>query len=644
MISTSGKTGAGLVFGRWMLFIATVISLGGATLPASAQLIDRQPSEIQEVGIDEKLGEVLPLDLAFRNERGEDVTLGDLFHRDRPVILTLNYSDCPMLCMLQLNGLVDGLLDVSLLPGKDFEILSVSIDPTETPERALLTKQRYVKAYGRPESASGWHFWVGRQANIQRLADAVGFRYKYIPERSEYSHAAVLMFCSPNGTITRYLYGVLYEPRTLHLTLIEAGEGKIGSTLDRILLFCFHYDATVGRYGPVAQRLMRLAAGLTLFVLVIGLVPVWLRRSARSATPKVDSADSTPTGSGTADSSPPDSTSPADSKPPGGSASILPMFPLPLAQTAYGSNFFFPERASDFAGPVDTLFFFILWVSMFFFAIIVGVMTFFLLKYRHREGVEPEESPSHSNFLEILWSVIPALIVGVIFIWGYGAFLDMRQPPANAYEIRVVARKWTWEFVYANGHRDPDLHVPVNRPVQLLMSSEDVIHSLFIPAFRVKMDVLPDRYTKTWFNPRRVGEYTLFCTEYCGEQHSTMLARVVVHPSGEFEKWLADAADYLERVTPEEGGRIVYQRKGCAQCHSDDGSARSGPTFKGAFGAMHEMADGSQILVDENYIRKSILEPQADIRAGYKPVMPTYAGQIREEEIDALIAFIKSLQ
>ncbi|TVS13834.1 MAG: cytochrome c oxidase subunit II [Planctomycetaceae bacterium] len=322
----------------------------------------------------------------------------------------------------------------------------------------------------------------------------------------------------------------------------------------------------------------------------------------------------------------------------------MPLIPLPLAQTAYGNNFFFPERASDFAGAVDTLFFFILWVSMFFFAIIVGVMTLFLIKYRHREGHDAQESPSHNNGLEILWSVIPTIIVAVIFLWGFGAYMDMRQPPSNAYEIRVVARKWTWEFVYSNGHRDPDLHLPVNRPVRLVMSSEDVIHSLFIPAFRVKMDVLPDRYTTTWFNPTRVGEYTLFCTEYCGEQHSTMLARVVVHPSGEFEKWLADAASFLDRVTPEEGGRIVYERKGCAQCHSTDGSARSGPTFKGIFGAQHEMVDGSRILVDENYIRKSILEPMADIRAGYRPVMPTYAGQIREEEIDALIAFIKSLE
>jgi cytochrome c oxidase subunit II len=602
---------------------AMAVSLSGLAAGASAQLIDYKPPELEDVGVDEKLGDQLPLDLTFRDERGQPVTLGQLFNQGRPVLLSLNYSDCPMLCMLQLNGLVDGLIDVSLTPGKDFEILSVSIDPTETPERARLTKQKYVKTYGRLETAGGWHFWVGKQSSIDRLADAVGFRYKFIPERNEFSHAAAVMLCTPTGVVSRYLYGVQFTPKTLQLSLVEASEGKIGSTMDRILLFCFHYDAEAGRYGPMAQRLMRMGAGLTLFVLAIGLVPVWLRRSSRAAKPD----SSPPEGEGT----------------PASHASLAPLLALPLAQSS-GGNFFFPEGASAVSESVDTVFFFILWVSIFFFAIIVGVMTYFLLKYRHRPGVEAVKTATHSNFLEILWSVIPTIIVGVIFVWGFVAYIDMRQPPDDAYEIRVVAKKWNWEFVYPNGHREPNLHVPVHRPVQLVMSSEDVIHSLFIPAFRLKMDVVPGRYTKTWFEARRVGEYTLFCAEYCGEQHSKMLAQVVVHPSGEFEKWLADAANFLERVTPEEGGRIVYERKGCVQCHSVDGSAKSGPTFKGAFGEEHEMADGRRIPVDENYIRKSILEPQADIRAGFKPVMPTYAGQIRDEEIDALIAFIKSLK
>ncbi len=604
------------------LCAAVAFSLSGLATVASAQLSDYKPPELEDVGVDEKLGAQLPLDLTFRDEKGQQVTLGQLFDQGRPVLLSLNYSDCPMLCMLQLNGLVDSLIDVSLTPGEDFEILSVSIDPTETPERARLTQQKYVKTYGRLDTANGWHFWVGKQSSIDRLADAVGFRYKFIPERNEFSHVAAVMVCTPTGIVSRYLYGVQFAPKTLQLSLVEASEGKIGSTMDKILLFCFHYDAEAGRYGPMAQRLMQMGAGLTLFVLAIGLVPVWLRRSSRTAKPE---------------------SSPDSASDDAGRASLAPMLALPLAQSS-GGNFFFPERASAASESVDTVFFFILWISIFFFAIIVGAMVYFLMKYRERPGVEAVKTATHSNFLEILWSVIPTIIVGVIFVWGFVAYMDMRQPPDNAYEIRVVAKKWNWEFVYPNGHREPNLHVPVNRPVQLVMSSDDVIHSLYIPAFRLKMDVVPGRYTKTWFEPRRVGEYTLFCAEYCGEQHSKMLAQVVVHPSGEFEKWLADAANFLERVTPEEGGRIVYERKGCIQCHSLDGSAKAGPTFKGSFGEEHEMADGRRILVDENYIRKSILEPQSDIRAGFKPVMPTYAGQIRDEEIGALIAFIKSLK
>lgn len=239
-----------MIAGHWNLVrfwsISTAVLLALPAMPLGAQLIDRAPAEVSEVGIDEKLGDTLPLDLPFRNERGQDVTLGQLFHQDRPVILTMNYSDCPMLCMLQLNGLVDGLQNVSLMPGKDFEILSVSIDPTETPERARLTQQRYVQAYGKPEAASGWHFWVGRESNIKQLADAIGFRYKFVPEQNEFAHAATLVFCTPDGVISRYLDGVYFEPITLQLSLVEAGEGKIGTSMDRILLFCFDWDATTG--------------------------------------------------------------------------------------------------------------------------------------------------------------------------------------------------------------------------------------------------------------------------------------------------------------------------------------------------------------------------------------------------------------
>ncbi len=210
------------------------------------------------------------------------VRLASFFTGERPVILTLNYSDCPMLCQVQLNGLVDSLREIKLQAGEDFQVVSVSINPSETPERARLTRQRYVKAYGRANGAAGWQFLTGKQKAIERLADCVGFRYKYLPERNEYVHTAVLILCTPDGRISRYLYGVQYDPTTLRLSLQETGEGKIGTTLDQLLLFCFHYDATSGRYGPVAVRLMQVAGGITLGALLIGLVPAWIRRQKRN--------------------------------------------------------------------------------------------------------------------------------------------------------------------------------------------------------------------------------------------------------------------------------------------------------------------------------------------------------------------------
>jgi cytochrome c oxidase subunit 2 len=271
-------------------------------------------------------------------------------------------------------------------------------------------------------------------------------------------------------------------------------------------------------------------------------------------------------------------------------------------------------------------------------------MAYFLIRYRARPGHEAEPSPSHSNALEIVWSVIPAILVAVMFIWGFFGYMEMRSAPDDAYEIQVVGKKWNWSFIYANGHIDSDLHVPLDRPVRLVMTSDDVIHSLYIPDFRIKMDLVPGRYTKTWFRAMEEGEHTLLCAEYCGTQHSSMLAKVVVHPSGEFESWLEDAANFLERVTPVEGGEILYNRRGCVQCHSIDGSAKTGPTFKGTYGTVQQMTSGEQVEIDENYIRESILDPQAKVRAGYRPVMPTYRGMLKDEEISAIIEFIKSLK
>jgi len=245
--------------------------------------------------------------------------------------------------------------------------------------------------------------------------------------------------------------------------------------------------------------------------------------------------------------------------------------------------------------------------------------------------------------LELTWTVIPLILVVVIFVFGFKGYLDMSTPPANAYEILVEGQKWNWSFTYPNGYIDSNLHVPVDRPIRLVMGSQDVIHSLYIPAFRVKMDVVPGRYAKAWFEATEPGEYDLFCAEYCGTSHSDMIAHVVVHPVGEFETWLEKASNFLETMTPVDAGRKLFQVRGCQQCHSVDGSAKTGPSMLGIFGRQENFVDGSTLAVDENYIRESILEPQAKIVAGYEPVMPTYQGRLSDPEIMAIIEYFKSL-
>ncbi len=258
-----------LAVGASTLFVASV---------TFAQRKEPAPADLEQVGIDEKRGAQIPPELVFRDSAGRPVRLRDFFDGKRPVLLSFTYSDCPMLCHLQLDGLVRSLQDMDWSPGKEFDVLNVSIDPRESWQRAQVTKRKHVAAYGRRETAAGWHFLTGEEQNIRRLTDIVGFRYRFVAARNEYAHAACVIVCTPTGQVSRYLYGVAFPPQTVRLSLVEAGDGKIGSALDQVLLFCFQYDATSGRYAPVAFRIMQLGGLLTLTTLLLGLVPYWIRR------------------------------------------------------------------------------------------------------------------------------------------------------------------------------------------------------------------------------------------------------------------------------------------------------------------------------------------------------------------------------
>jgi cytochrome c oxidase subunit II len=320
------------------------------------------------------------------------------------------------------------------------------------------------------------------------------------------------------------------------------------------------------------------------------------------------------------------------------------MPPVPPRTDEEPGTYWMPPAASVNVDDVDWLFYGILAISIFCFAGITIAVVYFAWKYRHRPGHRAEPSEAHNDTLEITWTIIPSIVCVIIFIFGWRGFLDLNTPPKHAYEIQVVGEKWNWSFKYPSGWVDSNLHVPVNEPVRLLMRSKDVLHSFYVPAFRVKQDVIPNRYTKLWFEATTPGVYRLYCAEYCGTEHSKMKRLVVVHPSGGFQQYLSEAEQVLLDMPPVKLGKYLYETRGCNQCHTLDGSTKVGPSWKGIFGQQHQIAGGAPATVDENYIRESILDPNAKVRAGFNAVMPTFKGQLKDEQVDGLVTFIKCLK
>jgi cytochrome c oxidase subunit 2 len=300
----------------------------------------------------------------------------------------------------------------------------------------------------------------------------------------------------------------------------------------------------------------------------------------------------------------------------------------------------FPEQASVQASQVDGIYFFMLAVTAFFSLLIAGLVVLFAVKYRRRHEDEVGVAIHGSLALELLWTIIPFLITLVMFVWGAKVFFDLYRAPAGAMEIYVVGKQWMWKVQHMDGQREiNELHVPVGRPVKLVMGSEDVLHSYFIPAFRVKADVVPGRYNMLWFIASKPGRYHLFCAEYCGTNHSGMIGTIIAMEPTEFQSWLGGGTP---ADTPAAAGEKLFQSQACVTCHRE-GAAIPAPLLTNVFGHAVKLQDGSTVIADEAYIRESIMFPQAKIVAGYQPVMPTFQGLITEEQLLQLIAYVKSL-
>ena len=299
----------------------------------------------------------------------------------------------------------------------------------------------------------------------------------------------------------------------------------------------------------------------------------------------------------------------------------------------------FPEQASTIAAQTDKLLYFLFGVSLFFLVLIGATVVFFAVKYRRRSELDRPPRVSSPLALEVVWIVIPAGLTVMMFVWGASLYMQLKRPPADATQVFVVGKQWMWKIQHMEGVREiNELHVPVGRPIKLTMTSEDVIHSFYVPAFRIKQDVLPGRYTTAWFQATKIGAYHLFCAQYCGTDHASMIGRIIVMEPTEYHAWLSSSPGLAVASI----GEKLFEQLGCVACHRI--TTPRGPWLIGLYDRPVRLQNGETVIADDTYLRESILDPQAKIVAGYEPIMPTYKGLVSEEGLLQLIAYIKSLQ
>jgi cytochrome c oxidase subunit 2 len=565
-----------------MLTLGLILVVFPALLHAQTQT-----SIISDVRFEQRLNEQLPLDAVFRDERGETVKLGTYFGK-KPVIVALVYYNCPMLCTLVLNGLTETLIEQKFNVGDQFEVVTISIDPRESPALAQQKKNTYLTRYGR--NGDGWHFLTGDEQNIARVATAAGFHYHFDPATGQFAHPSGILVVTPQGKIARYFYGIEYSALDVRLGLIEAAQERIGTPVDQVLLLCYHYDPKSGKYSSLAMGTVR--AGGVLTLLGLGLLFFTLSRGAKKHT-------------------------------------TFNLILLPL----------FPNAASTEAQNVDNLFIFLLSLCGLVALVVCVLIVYFAVRYRRRSEDQLARWAGTVSWMEWTWTIAPVIIFTGIFLWGVKLYFAAVRPPPDAIEINVVAKQWMWKFQHPEGQREIDeLHVPVGRPVKLRLISQDVIHSFFVPDFRLHRDVLPGRYLEAWFEATKPGRYHLFCSQYCGTDHSGMIGYVYVMEPADYQRWLTGGGE----GSLASQGQKLFRQLACNTCHTGDASAR-GPVLDGLYGRNVQLQDGSTVTANETYLRESILNPRAQIVAGFQPIMPTFQGQVDEEQVLELIDYIKSL-
>jgi len=295
---------------------------------------------------------------------------------------------------------------------------------------------------------------------------------------------------------------------------------------------------------------------------------------------------------------------------------------------------------------VENVFLYIAAIAVFLLILITFLMVYFVIRYRRNRNPKPEDIEGNL-WLEITWTIVPTILVMTMFYYGYTGFSTLKKIPEGAMKVRVIARQWSWLFEYENGIKANELKVPAGKPINLLLTSQDVIHSFYMPAFKIKQDAVPGMVNHLWFKPTEVGTYDVLCAEYCGLQHSYMLTKVAVVPEEEFNQWYQKGTEEMAIAKKKPRGSQLFQEKGCRACHSIDGTPLVGPTVKGLFGkTVTVITDGKerQVVADETYLRRSLLEPNADVVKGFPPIMPSQKGLITDEELEEIIRYMKELK
>jgi cytochrome c oxidase subunit II len=308
-------------------------------------------------------------------------------------------------------------------------------------------------------------------------------------------------------------------------------------------------------------------------------------------------------------------------------------------------DYMLPRQGSELAHTIDDHIMLITAINAFFFALVTGLVLWSVWRYRRKSQHDITPHITHNDKLEVIWTVVPTIIVFALFFIGFRGYMAANIAPDEALEIQVTAKKWVWQFEYPDGMRTlNEVHIPVNKPVKFVIISEDVLHAFYVPEWRVQYAAIPGRYTEAWAKPTVPGPVVLTCTQYCGKGHSDMHAKISVDDEKTYQKWLVEGDESLKTMPLPEIGKLIWENRGCQTCHSVDGSNGQGPTWKGIYGHAAKLANGQSVQVDDNYLRESVVEPQAKVVAGYEPIMPTYQGMLRERELRGVIEYIKTLK